>query len=259
MSELALQYRLLRPELSGRIGWSALKFFGASAYGYIGYISFYREKAWAAIGLAKSQDIPTGTLPIDTSGDNIRRGRKWLLPAKIGVRVGFLCVLLFTLCFVTLGAQVLRPDHLGPAGQDLLTHRASFLRQFHPSLNYLYQLPIFVTFWGTIYGAYEIYLRSAHKFLAPLSERFRNLSSMKTFRLAVVAYCGIGGLCLMWTVSGPVRLVTPAAIMGDVLACGLWCLAMIWTDRRFLPRALRMGPILLSLTTISGVVLTALG
>lgn len=38
-----------------------------------------------------------------------------------------------------------------------------------------------------------------------------------------------------------------------------WCFAMIWSDRRFLPKALRMKSLLIVLTAISGVCLTAAG
>jgi hypothetical protein len=81
----------------------------------------------------------------------------------------------------------------------------------------------------------------------------------KVFRRNVLLYCGLGGLGLMWTVSDPVALVKPAAIIGGVFTCGLWCFAMIWTDRRFIPKPLQMRPFLFLLTALSGTVLTGLG
>jgi hypothetical protein len=47
--------------------------------------------------------------------------------------------------------------------------------------------------------------------------------------------------------------------VGGVFTCGLWCFAMIWTDRQFLPKPLQMKPLLLIMTTLSGVFLTGLG
>ncbi|MDP6058268.1 MAG: hypothetical protein QGH33_05220 [Pirellulaceae bacterium] len=83
---------------------------------------------------------------------------------------------------------------------------------------------------------------------------------MKIVRLIVLLYCAIGGLMLLWTFENPVDLVKPAAYVGGVFACGLWCFAMIWSDRRFLPtRPLRMGRLLLWFTAPSGLVLTAAG
>ncbi|MCH2373211.1 MAG: hypothetical protein MK538_03445, partial [Planctomycetes bacterium] len=64
---------------------------------------------------------------------------------------------------------------------------------------------------------------------------------------------------VMWLFEDPLKIVTPAAIVGGVLTCGLWCFAMIWIDRKFLPKELRMRGVLLILTWISGIAMTALG
>ena len=140
---------------------------------------------------------------------------------------------------------------------QLITIR-EFLTQFHPALLYLYQLGIFMAFWGTIYGAYEIYIRTAYECLLPLSRPLRTMP-VRHFRAAVLAYCGLGGLALLWLTEDAEVIVQPAAILGGVFTCGLWCFAMLWTDRRFLPKALRMGKTLAALTWISGIVLTGLG
>ena len=63
----------------------------------------------------------------------------------------------------------------------------------------------------------------------------------------------------MWTGGNPVAIVTPAAIFGGVLTCGLWCLLMVWTDRKYLPEQLRMRSGLIVLNVVSGVFLTGWG
>ena len=63
----------------------------------------------------------------------------------------------------------------------------------------------------------------------------------------------------MWLGGNPVQIVTPAAIFGGVLTCGIWCFLMVWTDRRFLPAPLRMGRGLLILNIVSGLFLTGWG
>ncbi|MFV2068000.1 MAG: hypothetical protein ACC645_13585, partial [Pirellulales bacterium] len=69
-----------------------------------------------------------------------------------------------------------------------------------------------------------------------------------------------GGLLLVWLGGeDAAAMVKPAAIVGGVFTCGLWCFAMIWADRRFLPRSLQMRPTLLIMTALSGVCLTGLG
>jgi len=230
---------------------------GGGTYDYIGYVGCFREKRWGLIG-TRNGDNDLGTLPISIDPANVKRGLRWLIPAKIDVGVAFFTVLVFTVCFVVLGAAILHPAQKIPSGHDLLTHQASFLTQFHPAMVYVYQVGIFMAFFGTIYGGYEIYLRTAHECLHPLSERIRRMS-VRHFRAIVLTYCAIGGLTLLWTVENPVRIVEPAAIVGGVFTCGLWCFAMIWTDRKFLPKAYQMKPTLKIATFVSGLLLTSLG
>ena len=83
---------------------------------------------------------------------------------------------------------------------------------------------------------------------------------LETFRLRTLLYCASGGLLLIWFGGDDaMKIVAPAAIVGGVFTCGLWCFAMLWVDRRFLPRSLRMGRVLTSLNWLSGAVLTGLG
>jgi hypothetical protein len=56
-----------------------------------------------------------------------------------------------------------------------------------------------------------------------------------------------------------IDLPTPAAIIGDTMTCGFWCLAMIWTDRKFLPKAYQMGSGLVVLNVIAGVAMAFMG
>lgn len=236
---------------------------GGGTYDYVGYIGCFREKAWGVIGLLHpphqvATHIDSIPLRIDTSEANIRRGRRWLLPAQIDIVVCFVSVLITAICFVLLGARLLNPQQLVPADDQLLTHQAKFLTQLHPALLYVYQLGIFMAFFGTIYGAYEVYFRTAFECLTPLSAWFRSIP-FNTFRRVMLVYCGGLGLVFLWTLGRPVDIITPAAIVGGVFTCGLWCLAMLWTDRRFLPRPLQMPLLLRLCVAASGIVLTSLG
>ena len=145
-----------------------------------------------------------------------------------------------------------------PSGLHLLSVQAEFLTGLHPRLLYLYQAGVFAAFFGTIMGAYELYVRTTHECLRPVSTRIRELP-LARLRPWVVGYCGLGGVALMWLGGNPVQIVTPAALFGGVLTCGLWCLLMVWTDRRYLPRPLQMNRPLLLLNLASGVFLTVWG
>lgn len=255
------------PDIAKRPPWvemvTYLGAIGGGTYDYVGYVGCLREKAWGALGVAHdpyqiSTQVPTKPLAVDLSDENLARGRRWLLPVQIDTFVGFFCVLVFTICFVVLGARILHPQQLVPSGENLLNHQATFLTAMHPALLYLYQIGIFMAFFGTIYGAYEIYFRTAFECLLPISPKLRKVP-FNTFRRGMVLYCAGFGLLLMWTIDDPVALITPAAIVGGVFACGLWCLAMLWTDRHFLPKQLQMPLPLRLVTLISGIVLTVLG
>jgi Mn2+/Fe2+ NRAMP family transporter len=260
------------PDEAQRANWvivgTYLGAIGGGTYDYIGYIGCFREKKWGLINQVnpnnekhETETIATSakTLPIDESDENVKRGRAWLWPAKMDVGIAFLCVLIFTICFVLLGARILHPQELVPSGNELLNHQSKFLTdQWGVAWKFVYQIGIFMAFFGTIYGAYEIYLRTAYECLMPLSKKVRAMP-IKRFRSWVLIYCAGGGLTLLWTMAKPEDIVKPAAIVGGVFACGLWCFAMVWIDRKFLPKKLRMGPILITLNLISGIVLTVLG
>jgi len=255
------------PAFAQRAPWvevvAAVGALGGGTYDYLGYVGCLREKAWGAIGRGHGAyeidaEPPSIPLPIATSAENLARGRRWLVPTQIDTFVCFFCVLVFSICFAVLGARILRPQQLVPTDENLLNYQAQYLTNLHPGLLYVYQLGIVMAFFGTIYGAYEIYVRTAFECLMPISARFRRIP-FERFRRWFVLYCAVLGLILLWTSENPIEIVTPAALVGGVFTCGLWCLAMLWTDRRFLPAPLRMPLVLQVLTGISGVVLTAMG
>lgn len=225
---------------------------GGGVYDYIGYVGCFREKAWGLIGVG---DPKAG---IDTSAENVHRGKRWLLPTKIDVGVGFLCVLFFTFIFVSLGAEILFPKETAPDKRGMLNLQAQFLTDIHPALSYVYKIGIFMAFFGTIYGAFEIYSRTARECLLPISARVRRMKP-RWFHTLIVLYCGLVPLPLLWGVDNAQSLVAPAAIIGGVFACGLWCFAMLWADRRVLPKPLQSGPVLTGLLLVAGFVLTGLG
>jgi hypothetical protein len=172
------------PDITRNTPWvemlTCLGAVGGGTYDYVGYVGFLREKGWGAIGLRHGKyGIDVGSqakrLRINTSAENLRRARRWLLPTQIDCGIGFASVLVFTMCFVILGAHFLHPQELVPAGNDLFSHQAQFLTSIHPWLKYLYQLGIFMAFFGTIYGAYEMYARTAHECLLPVSGLVRRL------------------------------------------------------------------------------------
>lgn len=235
---------------------------GGGAQDYFGYVGMLREKTWGLLG---RRDLPQQTSPpaIAVTAENIRRGKRWLLPAQIDMGVATLAILVFTCCFVVLGANVLHPRQTVPNGFNLLTEQAEFLGVLVGEsgllswlVDWIYKTGIFFAFFGTILGACEIFVRTVRECVVAI---FPGLIStaLSRFRCWVLLYAGGGGLLLMWFLKIDARLfVDPAALIGSGLVCGLWCFAILWSDRAHLAKPLRMPiPLLIGLF-LSGLVLT---
>ena len=248
------------PAISARSPWIEIGVYlgaiGGGTQDYFGYIGMLREKGW---GLLK-EEVEAGREGVQLADDaeNYQLGKSWLRAPFTDGLVSFACIVAFTIAFMVLGATVLHTQQIVPASDKLLSVQAEFLTRLHPKLVYIYQLGVFIAFFGTILGAYELYTRTTYECLRPLVQKVRELP-LAALRPWVVAYCGIGGVTIMWLGGNPVAIVTPAAIFGSLLTCGLWCFLMVWTDRRYLPKPLQMGGGLLVLNLASGAFLTCWG
>jgi Mn2+/Fe2+ NRAMP family transporter len=232
---------------------------GGGTYDYLGYVGMLREKGWGMLQRA-GRLIPLkqlrSSLPPDPK--EVRKSRTWLRAPVTDCSVSFACVLIFTTAFLILGARILHPDRIIPDGTELFNHQARFLTRIHHSLLYVYQVGIFMAFFGTIAGAYEIYTRTTAECLRGIWRSTREFP-LRLVRVGVCIYTGGLGLLLVWTVKDPVKIVTIPALLGGVFTCGLWCFAVLWAEHRFLPKAYRMKRVLLVLTVIAGVVMSGFG
>ncbi len=243
---------------------------GGGTQDYFGYIGMLREKTWGMLGRS---DLPEPTAPpkIATDDPNIDRGRRWLLPAQIDVGIATLAILVFTCCFVILGANVLHTNEIVPDGFRLLTEQARFLNvlaggegnadgprtMLQWTVGWVYNTGIFFAFFGTILGACEIFVRSVRECLVAIFPSWVEIP-LKKFRAWVLLGAGGGGIILMWVFSKlDARLfVEPASLIGSGLICGLWCFAMLYSEWYHLPKPLRMAWPTRLVLLVSGVVLT---
>jgi hypothetical protein len=172
-------------------------------------------------------------------------------------------VIAVTLLCATLGAQILRPGRAVPEGAALLTAQERFLTDLHPALSVLYMAGVFLAILGTLYGAYQVYTHTFVESLKAVAPRAVTERTLPSWRRAVVAYCFIGGLAMIWLPEAYSRDVTGrmtfGSILGGGIASGLWCFAMLWADRTRLPASLRMGRGLRTLLWIAGLFMLALG
>jgi Mn2+/Fe2+ NRAMP family transporter len=247
------------PTIAARPNWvevmTYIGFIGGSSSDYIGYLSFLREKKW---GLAGRRTESTAALndPVPDSDGEHAKGKLWLRAPLTDALVSFSFIAIFAIIFLVLGAMVLSPAHLVPHASELLTVQARFLTGLHPGLTALYLLGIVTVFLGTIYGGIELQSRALYECGRVVLPQLKE-TPLRKFRLFVVGFAIGSGLLLIWTNWDPVALFTPASIVGGVLACGFWCFAMLWLDKKFLPKAYRMNRVFSFLLFVSGIVLTS--
>lgn len=246
---------------------------GGGVQDYVGYVGMLREKAWGLIGRAGSSD---GAAPLAVDEENVRLGLGWLKAPLIDSTVSFGSVLLFTATFLILGAALLHPKEIVPSGMDLYNHQVVFLTQLHPGqtaqvlLSALYKAGVFFAIFGTVYGAFELYVRTAHESVRAMSPKWRALK-LDRMRVWTLAYSGVTAIGLVlyawWTAANdpngvgwnPISIMTiPLHITGVFLA-GPWCFAMIWTDRKFLPGPFQMSGWLVALNALCGLAFVYFG
>src|SRR2546430_11957827 len=88
--------------------------------------------------------------------DPAHLNRGWLRAVLVDSTLSFLAVLIFSGVFVACGAVILGPQHLIPAGSNLLALQAEFVTPLYPWLKHVYFAGAFLTIFGTLYGTVEI-------------------------------------------------------------------------------------------------------
>jgi len=234
---------------------------GGGTQDYFGYLGLLRARAWGMLERVRDFAVPAPR-SIETSPENVARGKAWLTAPLADLSISFLCVLIFTICFVVLGAAKLHPEKTVPAGTQLLTLQHGYLVHGGQSmvlqngLSFIYKTGVFFAFLGTIFGAYELYTWTTRECVVAVMPKLRHVS-IKLFRTVTLLWCGGGGLIILWGFDkNPVKVITPAALVGSGLTCGLWCFAMLWSDTKQVPAPLRMRLALRLLLIIAGIVLT---
>jgi Mn2+/Fe2+ NRAMP family transporter len=224
---------------------------GGGVQDYVGYVGLMREKRWGASG----QEGGPAALPLDAA--SLSRARLWLRAPLFDVVFSFFSVFVMTGCFMILGASVLHPRMEVPTDADLYSRQAQFLALVHPWLVNVYKAGIFFAIFGSIYGTFEVYGRSAYE---PLQAVFpRRRFKIDFVRRWITLYSGLGALLVLWTGFKAVAIVKVTSPLSGVLGGGLWCLAMLWVDRTQMPPPYRMRPGLQLLTLVVGVAMAAIG
>jgi hypothetical protein len=239
---------------------------GGSAYDYLAYVSFLRNKSW---GLS-AHPVPERAALERISREQGDRLLRWTRAPLIDVSISFAVVLVFTCVFAVMGAMALGPRQQIPSGDNLLNLQSQFVTQLHPWLLPLYVVGAFLAIAGTLYATIAVapaVLGEAIQAIRPVPPRLgRRISRW------IVLWSGGGGIAvLVWSflyrsfggaASQPptlIEIITPANLFTGVLACGFVCLLNPWLDRRFLPQPLRMSRTLGASNVVAGLGFVALG
>jgi hypothetical protein len=238
---------------------------GGAGFDYMAYTSFLRSTQWGWAGVGEPSDATLAQMAEQPS----HVARQWLRAPLVDCTVSFIIIVAFSAVFVASGVVVLGPEHEVPTEARLLDLQAKFVTNIHPWLLPIYVGGAFLTMLGTLYGTIEIaqvilteITRAINPALTPEGER--------RLRRMALLWCGMGALLTLgysafYTWAGGddrprllLALLTPVNLFTGVLSCGLFCFLMIWMERRFLPRALRMHWSLAALNVVSGVLFIAL-
>lgn len=153
---------------------------------------------------------------------------------------------------VTVGSgEIVFPSRGGALfGYQLLwIYQAAFLTGLAAWLKPLYDLAIFLAFFGILLGGPEMAYRLWSAYLESVPGLGRRLKP-RLVRAAAIGWTLVPALIILWTLrwlqqTGAVEpgfdlldLVTPAGIFTSFVA-SFFCFANLWTDRRFLPPPLR--------------------
>lgn len=256
------------PALSGRPVWveavTYVGVLGGSAYDYLAYVSYLRDKRWGRAG------APIATpVELDSAAARPELHRPWLRVLLMDCTLSFVAVLIFTCVFVTCGAMILGPQQKLPSGTNLLALQAEFVGQY-PWMKTVYFAGAFLTIFGTLYGTVEVAPTVLRETMSALSSKNGSRRPEQLRRWAIL-WCGCGALIVLLasflyaltrpsgTMPGLIAVLTPANLFTGVLGCGLICLLNPWIESRVLPRALRMHPVLRILNWLAGLAFVALG
>jgi hypothetical protein len=111
---------------------------------------------------------------------------------------------------------------------------------------------------GTVYALWEAYSWTAYESLAAVSEKVR-ARGQRGIRPLVYGWTGVIALIAILSDLSFTDLVTPAAILGGVFACGIYGAGLLYIDKVNLPEPYRMGRTLRTLVALGSVFLTVCG
>lgn len=232
--------------IAGRSPWVEIILYlaavGGGTHDYLGYLGFVKQKGWGLAGRDSQSTVDLVAIADDP--EQFARARAWTRRPLLDLTCSFAVVILVTLLFAYLGANILHPRQLVPDGDKLLSLQEQFLTELHPSFAILYRICVVLAFVGTLIGAFAIFRNALAEGLAVVFRRHVPPADRECWTRWVYAYCFLAGLGMIWLPESLVgeifgRLFFASLIVGP-LGCGLWSLGMFWVNRTRVPERLRL-------------------
>jgi Mn2+/Fe2+ NRAMP family transporter len=239
---------------------------GGGMYDYIGYTGMLREKQWGMLGHrdidAISERLATNDgaaeHPIAVTDEDRVQARGWLRAPLIDLSAAFAAVAVIGAAFVINGATILGADQLVPTEDKVLSYQSDFLGVISPVFEYFYVVAIVMVLFGTVYALWETYTWTAYESLSALSDRVRR-RGQRRMRPVVYGWTAVGALAMLLTGADFVALITPASIVGGIIACGIYGAGLLYVDRINVPGPYRMSALLRTLVAIGSLFLFVAG
>lgn len=258
------------PDVAGTSAWVELTVFmgglGGGMYDYIGYTGMLREKKWGMLGHREVDVIRErlaamgrrDEIPLSTEPAQVAQGRAWTRAPLFDMLAAFVAMAVIAAAFMINGATILAERGQVPAEDDVLTHQSQFFSTIAPVFEYFYIGAIVMVLFGTVYAVWEVYSWTAYESLAAVSERIRR-RGQRGIRPFIYGWTGLIALVAILSGLDFVDLVTPASIVGGVLACGIYGAGLLYADARNMPKPYRMSRTLRTLVAAGSVFLTVAG
>ena len=239
---------------------------GGGMYDYIGYTGMLREKKWGMLG---HRDIDAISERLATNDGHAEHAlavaeqdrvnaRGWFRAPLIDLAAAFAAVAIIGSAFVILGAAILGADQLVPDGNRVLSYQSDFLGVVSPVFEYFYVVAIIMVLFGTVYAIWETYTWTAYESLSALSQRVRR-AGQRRMRPVVYGWTAVGALAMLLTGADFVSLITPASIVGGIIACGIYGAGLLYIDRVNVPGPYRMSVLLKTLVALGSLFLFVAG
>jgi Mn2+/Fe2+ NRAMP family transporter len=239
---------------------------GGGMYDYIGYSGMMREKRWGMLGHAQVDSIADHyadgedkeVLPLDTSENNLAQARGWARAPLIDLVAAFVALGIIGVAFVINGATILAPQQTVPEGNDVLSAQSQFFGVVSPVFEYFYIVAIVMVLFGTVYAVWEAYSWTTYESLSALSRKVR-VAGQRKVRPYVYAWTFLGASAMLLTGANFVQLITPASIVGGIIACAIYGFGLLYINRINVPEPFRMSKLLNALVLIGSIFLGIAG